>query len=578
MDYALDHFRQQIEATIAATGKIPPDAIELVVPKPNIPADLSFPTFRTAKELGVSPPQLAQELAVLVQFPPDSLVGRVAAVGPYLNFSLHPERFIAAVLREIERGRAQYGFDDQGSGQTVLVEYSSPNMARRMHVGHIRSTIIGLSLLRIFQALGYATIGDNHIGDWGTNFGILITAIQHEGRPAGTDESALARLEQLYAQYNKLTETDESIAQEARDWSLKLEQGEPQARELWRWIVDLTLAVNKPLYERLDVQFDTVHGESFYEDKMEEVIEQALAQGVAHHDAGNAVVVELPKLPTFLLRRSDGGTLYHTRDLATVVFREREYHPAKNIYVVDARQSLHFQQLFALAQAMGYAQQTELVHVSFGTIFGPDGQPLAARKGNMIYLQQLLDQAHERALAIVERTNADLPAEEKETVAEAVGIGAVIYNDLYQDPKRNITLDWDRMLALEGNSAPYIQYMYARCCSILSRAAEEGAQAGSSDEAQDATVLQHESERDLARQLAKLPPVVREAGARFAPFVIAEWCYETARALANFYRDCPVLKAETPELRRARLRLVAATARALQNGLWLLGIRVVARM
>lgn len=575
MPCALDRVRQEIVETLAATGRVTATQVELVTPKPGLPADLAFPTFRAAKELGLAPPRLAQELAAAVRLDPESLVGGVTAAGPFLNVTFDPARLAEAVLGEVERLGEGYGRDDLGAGRTVLVEYSSPNMARRMHVGHIRSTIIGQALFNILEALGYHALSDNHIGDWGKNFGVLITAIQREGRPAGEDEAALAALESLYARYNRLIEADSAIDQEARDWSLRLEQGDPAARALWQWIVDLTLRVNQPLYERLGTRFDTVHGESFFEDKMAPVVAQARALGIAAVGEGGALVVELPGLPTFVLRRGDGGTLYHTRDAATVIFREQSYHPAAIIYVVDARQELHFRQLFGLVRSLGHAGDIQLVHVSFGMVLGPDGQPLAARKGNMVYLQALLDEAHARARAVAERTSPGLPAAEREAIAEAVGVGAVIYNDLYQDPRRNITLDWDRMLALEGNSAPYIQYMHARCRSILRRAGEDTGRAGAPS---PAARLTHPAEAALAKQIARLPLAVREAGARYAPFVIAEWCYETARALAAFYRDCPVLQAEEADLRAARLRLVAATAQALKNGLGLLGIAAPERM
>ena len=347
----------------------------------------------------------------------------------------------------------------------------------------------------------------------------------------------------------------------------------------------MTLRINQPRYDRLGVRFDTVHGESFFNDKMAPVIARALEQGIAYRNADGAVVADLPGLPTFLLRRSDGGTLYHTRDAATIVFRQAEYHPSAIVYVVDVRQELHFRQVFALARALGVVPpQTALVHVSFGMVVGPDGQPLAARRGNMVYLQALLDEAHARARAVVDEASPDLPEAEREVIAEAVGVGAVIYNDLYQDPKRTITLDWDRMLSLQGNSAPYIQYMDARCRSILRKAAAAARPAAGSGQAvadpprYDPASLAHPAEVAVVKQLARLPGAVREAGARCAPFMLAEWCFETARAVAAFYRDCPVLAALTPELRVSRLRLVAAAARGLHNGLDLLGIQAPERM
>lgn len=579
MDYALDRFARDVRAALVAQVGVPDTLVELVAPKPNIPADLAFPTFRLARERGRAAPQLARELANTLRFAPDSLVGGVTAIGPFLNFSLDPRRLVATVLEEIDRLGSRYGHDDLSGGRQVVVEYSSPNMARRMHVGHIRSTIIGQALANMLRALGYRVVSDNHIGDWGKNFGVLIVAIQHEGRPTGAGEEALAALERLYAKYNRLTEENPAIDQAARDWSRRLEEGDPKARELWQWIVQMTLRINQPLYDRLGVRFDTVHGESFFNDQMAPVIAAALDRGIAYGAPDGAVVVDLPDLPTFLLRRADGGTLYHTRDAATITFRSREYAPGAIVYVVDARQELHFRQLFALARALDLVPpDTALVHVSFGVVVGPDGQPLAARRGNMVYLQALLDEAHARARAVVDETSPEFPEAEKATIAEAVGVGAVIYNDLYQDPRRTITLDWDRMLALQGNSAPYIQYMHARCRSILRRALAGDSDVARSTASADPASLTHPAEVALVKQLARLPVALREAGARYAPFVLAEWCYGTARALAAFYRDCPVLAAPSSETRAARLRLVAATAQALRNGLQLLGIAAPERM
>ncbi len=590
MDYALDRFERQVRDAIVATGKVPAALVELTAPKPNIPADLAFPTFRAAKELRVAPPQLAQDLAASVKLEPGALVDGVAAAGPFLNFTLDSARLTEAVLEEVEELGPRYGSDDVGAGKTVVIDYSAPNIAKLMHIGHIRSTIIGQALYNIFSFLGYTTIGDNHLGDWGTQFGKNIAAIVKWGRPEGDDEDAIAQMDKLYAEYNRLAKDDPALDDEARAWSLKLEQGDPTARELWQWMVDITMRANQRNYDRLGVHIDHAYGESFYEPMLPGVIQEALDKKVAYRDENGAVVVDLGNdMPTFLLQRSDGGTLYHTRDVATVEFRIGEFHPSKIVYVVDARQELHFRQLFALVRAMGYAEGVELEHVKFGTIFDAHGRPLSTRAGNMIYLADLLDDAHRRARAVVDQASRDLPEEEKEVVAEVVGIGSVVYNDLYQDPRRNITLDWDRMLSIDGNSAPYIQYMYARCRSILRKADEGPGVRVQVSEANLAfpdprplipnpSLLTHPSEIAVVKQLAKLPRAVREAGARYAPFVVAEWCYETARALAGFYRDCSVLKAETPELRAARLHLVAATAQALKNGLGLLGIRAPERM
>ncbi len=579
MEYTLDRLHRQAREAILATGLASQEHIELVAPKPNIPADVAMPTFKAARDKQLPPPQLAQQLAAAVVIPADSLLKEVVAAGPFLNFSIENARYIASVLAEVSTLGARYGSDDVGTDKRIVIDYSSVNIAKLMHVGHIRSTIIGQSLANIFRFLGYTVIGDNHLGDYGKQFGMNIAAIVRWGKPEGQDEEALAQLDKLYAAYSKEAKDNEALHDEARSWSLKLEQGDPTAVELWQWMVNLTLTAIQTNYDRLGVKFDHALGESFYAPLNEGVIEETIASGYAHRDeAGAVVVAELVEgMPTFLLQRSDTGSLYHTRDMGCIKYRMSEFKPDQIIYVVGMPQELHFRQLFLLARKVGYVPEgVELEHVKFGTIFDQSGKPLSTRAGNMVYLTELLDDAHTRARAVVDASSPDLPEAVRADVAEKVGIGAVMYNDLYQDSRRNITLDWDRMLAIEGNSAPYIQYMYARCRSIVRRVV--GDAADMKIPTCDAAVLTHPSELDLVRQLAKLPGAVRDAAGRYATFVIAEWCYDTARTFSAFYRDCPVVKADDEAIRTARLALTAATAQALQNGLGLLGIHVPERM
>lgn len=592
MDYVLARFTDEVKAAIAATGRVPADLIETVTPKPNIPADLAFPAFKAAKALGLPPPKLAQELAALVSPGPDSLIGAVEAAGPFLNFSMHPQRLAAQVLAEVGRRGDDYGHQRVGAGNTIVIDYSAPNIARRMHVGHIRSTIIGQTLVNIFRALGYRVIGDNHLGDWGTQFGTVIASIKRYGSPQAEGEAAMEQLELLYTRYNNEMKAqddareqalaegnpapafDPDLKDEARRWSLALEQGDPDARAIWQWCVDLTLHAAQRNYDRLGIVFDHAYGESFYEAMLPEVIAETLRTEAAYRDEDGSVVAELENLPKFIIQRKDSGTVYMTRDIATMKFRLSEFRPAQIIYVVDGRQELHFRQLFAITRAMGYAQGVGLVHIPFGIVTTPDGQPLSTRKGNMVYLESLLNEATARARAVVEQKSPEIGEAEKAAVAEAVGVGAVVYNDLYQDPRRNITLDWQRMLATEGNSATYLQYSHARCRSILRKAEAEGAALAQADPA----LLAHPSEQRLLKHLARLPDALLEAGERYASFVVADWCYTTAREFGVFFEQCPVLKAETAELRAARLALVAATAQALKNGLALLGIKAPERM
>lgn len=578
MEYTLDRFKQQVVTALQAIGRIPENLIDVQLPKPNVPADLAFPAFRAAKELGVKPPALAQELAATLQVDPAGLVGTIETSGPYLNFLLHPERFASAVLQEVLDRGDRYGHDEIGTGQTVVIDYSSPNVAKRMHVGHIRSTIIGQSLVHVFRALGYTVIGDNHLGDWGKQFGVVLASIEREGRPHAESETALAELEAMYSRYSNAMKDDPALDEVARRWSLQLEQGDPQARELWQWTVNTTLRANQHNYDRLGVQFDHTYGESFYEDMLEGTIQEAITSGVAQRDEdGSVIVKELDRDP-FLLQRNDGGTLYMTRDVATIAFRMATFHPNRIVYVVGEPQTAHFRQLFSLVRAIGYVpDDVELIHVSFGSVFDANGQPLSTRRGNMVYLAALLDDARTRARVIIDDKNPDLPEAEKDQIAEQVGVGAVIYNDLYQDTRRNITLNWDQMLATEGNSATYLQYSHARCRSILRRVSEETGDSVTSD-AEVLRLLVHPAEQSLLKYLSQLPNAVREVGNRYAPFVVADWCYTTAREFGVFYEKCPVRHAESSALRSARLTLVSATAQALKNGLHLLGIQAPERM
>lgn len=355
-------------------------------------------------------------------------------------------------------------------------------------------------------------------------------------------------------------------------------------------MVDLTLAAVQRNYDRLGVRFDTTHGESFYEDMMPAVIAEAIEQGVAKREEGGALSIKELRndqgreLPSFLLQRSDGGTLYVTRDVATIKFRESEYHPSTIIYVVEQRQELHFRQVFALTRALGHAAGIDLVHVHFGTVFDIAGAPLSSRKGNMVYLKALLDDAEARARQVIEEKirdgSTELPPEEIPHIARQVGVGAVVYNDLYQDPKRNITLDWERMLSFEGNSAPYLQYIFARCCSVLRKASgqEHTTDLFANLPHYDAALLTEPQEMVVLKQLARFPDAIRRAGQHMAPYVIADWLYTTAREYARFYHDIRVLQAPTAELRNARLALTAATAQGLRNGLRLLLIEAPERM
>ncbi|MGC8958353.1 MAG: arginine--tRNA ligase [Chloroflexia bacterium] len=573
-EYTLDRFVREIRTALVTQAECLEEEIALLPPPPEVPADLGLPCFALARRLRRPPAAIASELAGRLSFPPPSLVGMMAPLGPYLNFTLEERELARQVLAEVREWGDSYGGDDVGQGQNVILDYSSPNVARRMHVGHLRSTIIGQSLRNIYDFLGYHTIGDNHLGDWGTQFGKLIYAYRAWG-----DEEAMARdpighLVDLYARFHKEAEADPSLEEEGRRWFARLEQGDPEARRLWQHFVDLTIQELEKTYRRLGVHFDLYHGESFYEDMLEDVIEEAIAKGVARRDLESpAVILDLTEdgLSSTLLRKSDGATLYITRELATALYRWRTYRPALILLVIGEEQTLHLRQTFKALERMGYPElAARSIHVSFGTVLKPDGSRFSMRHGEVIFLDELLDEAEARARAIVEEKNPGLSEEEKREIARQVGIGAVIYNDLHQDRRRDIVFDWETMLSFEGNTAPYIQYTHTRCHSVL----EKG---GGVPEAYDPALLVEPQEQVLIRHLARFPQVVRRAAAEYAPHIVAEWLYETARDFSRFWRDLPILLAPAG-VREARLGLVAAVGQGIRNGLRLLGIEAPTRM
>jgi len=583
--YVYDRLREEAIALLTATGLVTRAAVTLATPKPNIPADLSFPVFAAAKAAGAqNPNDFSRRIAEEARPVAGSLIGKVEAAGGFVNLSVDPGAFAAAVLDEVAARGHAYGEDfSVGAGQRVIVEYSSPNIARKMHVGHLRSTVIGHSIYQILKALGYEVIADNHLGDWGTQFGTLLAALDIWKLTPWDDPDPVQSLVEIYARFNNAAAEDPALKEAARTWFKRLEDGDPWARETWQRLIDITLVEFDRTYARLGVTFDTTHGESYFEPMLNDVIQEAIDKGVARVEPEGAVSVDFGEggPPSCLLRKTDGATLYQTRDAATCLYRWQHYQPARNIYVVGAEQKLHFQQVFEIVRRMGYpAIADRSTHISFGAVTDAGGQRFSMRKGTAIFLEEVLDEAVTRATAIMNQNIADnrteIAPEELPITAEALGVGAVIYADLYQGPERNIKFDWDKILAHEGNTGAYIQYTHARCRSILRKANQEHGDTPNSQAV--SALLQAPEEQAVLRQLHRLPHAVREGGDKFSPSIIAEWTYGLAKSFNDFYHECPVLKAETPELRQARLALVSAVGQGLKNGLALLGIQAPERM
>lgn len=545
--------------------------LALAVPPAGVAADLAIPCFALGGTLRKSPVEIAAQLAGAMQLGP--LLASARGEGGYLNLTLARAPFASGVMDDLGRLADRYGGSDAGAGRRVVIDYSAPNVARQMSVGHLRSTIIGAALYALHAFVGYRPIGDNHLGDWGTQFGTLLYAYH-----AWLDRDAYAgdpisELMRLYVKFEEEAGRDPSLRDRAREWHLRLEQGDPEARRLWEEFTRHSLAEFQKIYDLLEVRFDHTLGESFYEDKMDEVIRAAVRQGIGVEDEG-ALIVRLDDAgitTPLILRRSDGATLYHTRDVATAIYRLRTFHPAKILYVVGADQRLHFQQLFATLRKLGYGD-VEYVHVDFGLIQLPAGR-MSTRKGRVVFLQDVLAEAVTRARRLVDEKNPDLPERERAEVARIVGIGAVKYADLSQNRVKNIVFDWDRMLSLDGDSAPYLQYTYVRARGILRKGGDPAP-----DGPFDPRAVATGPEWALLMHLARFPEVVQEAAQRYHPHLIANHLFALAQAFHAFYHDVPVLQAGDDTLRRSRMRLVAGAAAVMRTGLGLLGIRVPERM
>lgn len=520
-----------------------------------------------AKRLKRSPVDIAKRL---IEEAPEG-VARLEIAGPgFINFHLD-DKSLACRLEQMQ-GSERLGVPDVGAGRTVILDYSSPNIAKPMHIGHIRSTVIGNALDRLHRFIGYSVIADNHLGDWGTQFGILILGYRNFLDADALEKDPIAELERLYVKSYERSKEDKAWLDQARAELVKLQQGDAENRALWEQFVRLSLGEFEKIYKRLDVRFDLYRGESFYNDRLAGVVEQLQALGFAEESEGALVVkLEEEKLPLCLVRKSDGGFNYTTTDLATVLNRAEEFSPDAVIYVTDERQQLHFNQFFAVAKKLGVT--TKLVHVWFGLMRLPDAT-FSTRQGNVIKLERLLDEAESRAFAIVREGSPQMDESAQREVARAVGIGAVKYADLSQNPQSLVTFSWDKALALDGNSAPYLQYAHARIASVRDKYNE---QFGGRRPEDAAITLGESIERRLAVRLARFPDIAIRATAAYKPNILCEYLFEVAQVYSTFYQTVPFLKAEEG-VRESRVRLCDLTARVLKTGLSLLGIEAPDRI
>ncbi|MEF2968386.1 arginine--tRNA ligase [Paenibacillus sp. M1] len=581
----MDQFKHRIAANVASLLEgIPAEEIRGLLEVPPGPAmgDLSLPCFKLSKALRKSPTAIAEELADGIQGGNrENVIANVSAVSGYLNIRLDRTAAAREVLPGILSSGENYGSQTAGEGKTIVIDFSSPNIAKPFHVGHLRSTVIGAALYRIFNFLGYRCVGINHLGDWGTQFGKLITAYRRWGDSAKLEQGAIDELLGLYVRFHEEAERDPALEEEARAWFAKMERGDEEALALWRKFVDVSLAEFAKIYELLGVTFDFVTGESFYNDRMGPVIQELKQKGLLVEDQG-AWLVRLDDydMAPALMLKQDGSSLYHTRDVAAAIYRKDTYDFHKAIYVTDYSQSLHFRQWFKVVELMGYDWAQDLVHVPFGRV-SLEGASLSTRKGNVVKLEELLTQAISKIGEIIESKNPGLA--HKEEVARQVGVGAVIFNDLSGNRIKDIEFSWEDALSFEGETGPYVQYTYARASSVLRKGAGRQEQAALSPEYPDGNgtnvepdnafdSLTGEAEFALVKQLSLFPEKVEQAAAKLEPSIVTRYLVDAAQAFNRFYHDCPILT-EDRALRSARLALVQCVQITLRNGLSLIGLK-----
>ena len=527
-------------------------------PKSSDLGDIAFPAFSLAKIERKAPQAIAADIAEKIDA---SHFEKVVATGPYVNFFLDKSQISDQVIKSVIQAGADYGQQEEGQGANVTIDLSSPNIAKPFSVGHLRSTVIGDAISNIYKKMGYNTIKINHLGDWGKQFGLLMVAYKKWGSKEAVEANPIDELLKLYVRINAEIENDPALDDEGRLWFKKLEDGDPEATELWQWFRDESLVEFNRIYKLLGVEFDSLNGEAFYNDKMDEAVQILEEKGLLKESKG-ASIVELDdvNLPPAMIKKSDGATLYITRDIATAIYRARTYNFVKNIYVVGQEQSNHFRQLKAVLKKMGFEWSDDMIHVDFGLVT-KNRQKLSTRKGNIILLEPTLQEAISRAKAQIEEKNPEL--ENKEEVARAVGVGAVKFYDLKTDRRNGYDFDLEAMVSFEGETGPYVQYAYARIQSILRKA--------NFTPSADATYSLNDPESwEIIKLLQDFSRVVKRAAENYDPSLIAKYAINLAQAFNKYYAHTRILD-ESPE-RDSRLALSYSTAVVLKEALRLLGV------
>ena len=529
--------------------------------------DYAFPCFKLAKVFRKSPNMIAADLAESIEAKGE--ISKVIPLGGYVNFFVNKSQLAESVIKDVLTKKENYGHSDLGQDKAVVIDFSSPNIAKPFHIGHIRTTVIGNALYKIYDSQGYNVVRVNHLGDYGTQFGKLIVAFKLWGNKEAVEANPIPELLKLYIQLHDEAERHPEMEDEARAWFTKLENGDEEAKALWQWFRDESLKEFARVYDLLDIEFDSYAGESFYSDKMDVVIEKIKEKGLLKQSQGtNVVDLEEYNMPPALITKNDGSTLYMTRDLAAAIYRKNTYDFEKCIYVVGSQQSLHFQQLFKVLELMGFEWAKDLIHVPFGMVALEEGT-MSTRKGRVVFLEDVLKQAIEKTRETVLSKNPN--AKNVDEIAKQVGVGAVVFQELSNSRIKDYTFSWERTLSFEGETGPYVQYTHARCCAVLRKANEEV----STDINYE--LLSDGDAAEVLKVIGSFNKSIVSAMRRNEPHIVTRFVLDLAQAFNKFYHDNPIL-VEDEELRKARLALVAATRQTLENGLNILGMHAPERM
>ncbi|MBO4725757.1 MAG: arginine--tRNA ligase [Firmicutes bacterium] len=558
----------------AGVGLELPEIMDVVeVPADDKMGDYAFPCFKLAKVLRKAPPMIAKDIAEKLQGNP--IFAKVEQVNAYVNMFMSKEEFIKSVLSEvIEKGEG-YGRSDLGGGKTVIVEYSSPNIAKPFHIGHIRSTVIGNAIYKLYDALGYKTVRINHLGDYGTQFGKMICAYRHWGNEEDVKREPIKTLLEYYTKFHVEVETHPELDDEAREIFVKLEKGEPEEVRLWQWFRDESLKEFNRVYDMLGITYDSYAGESFYSDKMPAIEKELEEKGLMKESEG-AMIVDLEPygMPPALIKKSDGSSLYITRDLAAANYRKDHYDFYKNLYIVASQQNLHFQQWIKILELMGRPWARDCVHIPFGLVSLEDGT-MSTRHGRVVFLEDVLNRAVEKTKEIILEKNPN--AENVDEIAKAVGIGAVIFQELSNSKIKDYVFSWNKVLNFEGETGPYVQYAHARACSVLRNAGDDVVAKAKNVGALDMSYLTGESAYKLAKELYDFPAAIVEAAEKYEPSILTRHIVDIAQSFNKFYYDEHIL-VDNEDEKLAKIALVSAAKATLAAGLGLLGIKAPEKM